>query len=300
VEFEKGAVRSKELLSKADDRVPVCEMEKRLDIKTAEVLILKTYIVHFFKNLKGGTKGMKRLKGFTLIELLIVVAIIAILAAIAVPNFLEAQVRSKVSRAKSDLRTIAVGLEAYYVDNNTYVGSGVDQGAQGLTVNSMLAPPPNISNGGNASGRLTFQTFRPLSVDGRGRTITTPIAYLNSLFVDPFADTRAAIYGYFSACAIGSNSGWMMWSYGPDTDEAKWNGQIQHKLVNIAWAVVGQSAPPQMIYETFYNPSWPNPSYVIKGGQYPETGTTGKAYTYDPTNGTNSPGDVWRLKEGML
>ena len=37
-------------------------------------------------------------RAFTLIEVLIVVMIIAILAAIAVPNFLEAQVRAKTSR----------------------------------------------------------------------------------------------------------------------------------------------------------------------------------------------------------
>ncbi len=62
----------------------------------------------------------KATRGFTLIELLIVVAIIAILAAIAVPNFLEAQTRAKVSRAYNDMRCTATGLESYFVDNNRY------------------------------------------------------------------------------------------------------------------------------------------------------------------------------------
>ncbi len=59
-------------------------------------------------------------KGFTLIELLIVVAIIAILALIAVPNYLEAQTRSKTARTRADMRAIASAIETYYVDNNDY------------------------------------------------------------------------------------------------------------------------------------------------------------------------------------
>lgn len=59
-------------------------------------------------------------RAFTLIELLIVVAIIAILALIAVPNFLEAQVRSKIARAKADMRSVQTAVEAYCVDWNAY------------------------------------------------------------------------------------------------------------------------------------------------------------------------------------
>lgn len=73
---------------------------------------------------------------FTLIELLIVVAIIAILAAIAVPNFLEAQTRSKVSRCAADMRTIRTGLETYRVDSNHYpetdYGAATSQAGAGL------------------------------------------------------------------------------------------------------------------------------------------------------------------------
>jgi prepilin-type N-terminal cleavage/methylation domain-containing protein len=62
----------------------------------------------------------RRKGGFTLIELLIVVAIIALLAAIAIPNYLEAQLRAKIARSKANQRTASLVLEMYAVDNGDY------------------------------------------------------------------------------------------------------------------------------------------------------------------------------------
>ena len=59
-------------------------------------------------------------QGFTLIELLIVVAIIGILAAIAVPNFMNAQIRAKVAKVEGDFRSLATALESYRLDRNGY------------------------------------------------------------------------------------------------------------------------------------------------------------------------------------
>ncbi len=66
-------------------------------------------------------KRNKCFQGFTLIELLIVVAIIGILAAIAVPNFLNAQTRAKIAKIEGDFRSLATALESYHLDQNGYL-----------------------------------------------------------------------------------------------------------------------------------------------------------------------------------
>jgi type IV pilus assembly protein PilA len=62
----------------------------------------------------------KMMKGFTLIELMIVVAIIGILAAIAIPNFIKFQARSKQSEAKANMKAMFTAEKAFFQEKDRY------------------------------------------------------------------------------------------------------------------------------------------------------------------------------------
>jgi type IV pilus assembly protein PilA len=65
-------------------------------------------------------KKLIKKKGFTLVELMIVVAIIGILAAIAIPNFIKFQARSKQSEPKANLKALFTAQRAYFSEKDSY------------------------------------------------------------------------------------------------------------------------------------------------------------------------------------
>ena len=189
--------------------------------------------------------------GFTLIELLIVVAIIAILAAIAVPNFLEAQTRAKVSRCLADMRSMATAIEAYRVDTNRYPPRPLDPANRA----TMIPPPLGLSP-------TTLDDSRPRSLS----YITTPIAYITSVPVDPFESTLEPPFNTFEYwdnfqtasfyVEEISRGGYLTFSVGPDRAGG----------------------------------------YGSNGRGYPDDGIPGTARViYDPTNGTISLGNILRF-----
>jgi len=168
-----------------------------------------------------------RMKAFTLIELLIVVAIIGILAAIAIPNFLEAQVRAKVAAVRSDHRNIATALEAYQVDHGSYPAKFPD----------WARTPTSACKCGN----IRYETIGP---DTPCDLLTTPIAYMSDFPMDVFqAGERIDPYSgwhyyYYWPCGRKPNPPFFLLVYPPTY-----------------WMLV--SLGPNKIFEPASGPPWP-------------------------------------------
>ncbi|MBY0398888.1 prepilin-type N-terminal cleavage/methylation domain-containing protein [Myxococcota bacterium] len=68
-------------------------------------------------------KSTKRSRGFTLIELMIVVAIIGVLASVAIPSFIDYQLKSKRTEAYANLSALAKAQKSYFAEYNAFVGA---------------------------------------------------------------------------------------------------------------------------------------------------------------------------------
>jgi type II secretion system protein G len=133
-----------------------------------------------------------RARAFTYIELMVVVSMIAILAAIGVPNFLEAQTRSKIARARADMSVLLAALEDYRLDWRDYPPNLPWMQAMLASPEGVATPAPASPEGlpplapapaGVFNDAFSFQT--PLY------RLTTPVQYIGEIPSDPFFQSRA-------------------------------------------------------------------------------------------------------------
>jgi prepilin-type N-terminal cleavage/methylation domain-containing protein len=213
-------------------------------------------------------------RAFTLLEILIVVAIIAILAAIAVPNFLEAQIRAKVARVQADLRSFAVAVESYQVDHNDLAPRWNDENVNYATDefqrNRGYYPAANTRIK-DRFGNLSMALF------------TTPVAYISTLIIDPFEENpeilpenRLLDYVHpistreYVARGLAAKNGF-------DDDDLPING---YSLLSIG-------PDGYFGHSTIGYHDYPEEPDDIDKTWY---------YTYDPTNGTTSVGNIYRFQ----
>ncbi len=195
-------------------------------------------------------------RGFTLIELLIVVAIIAILAAIAVPNFLEAQTRAKVSRVKADMRTVATGIQSFAVDNNRYPFDYF------VLPENISLPPPDPPPPSTQNFRLKYIVV-----------LTSPISYMTSVnlgdpFLAPNREGQENSFGYYN---------------------------FQHRWGNDAGIPAAERSRTIMMKSWGPDRKDDGAEWIINGISDARAGTINVNRLYDPTNGTVSAGDVARF-----
>lgn len=213
---------------------------------------------------------------------LVVLALLAcVLVAVFAIRHQRGVVRSNVAKTKADMRALATAIETYYLDNMLYPA---------MTIERSLTPDASRYPADMRVGR----TFR-MKGNNALSTITTPVAYIEGYAVDPFAENGALTYRYHT-----DRSGFILGSYGPDSDAME-GGQLEWDCGDVY--IVRQRIDehdyvrpvdpvPDAAVEYVYDSRWPQPSNELLGGA-----ATRGAYTYDPTNGLVSPGDVWRTKD---
>ncbi|NPU98142.1 MAG: prepilin-type N-terminal cleavage/methylation domain-containing protein [Candidatus Omnitrophica bacterium] len=125
-----------------------------------------------------------RREGFTLIELLIVVAIIGILAAIAVPNFLNAQTRAQLAQVHTNFKALATAFEMYHTDYGCYALHDPVHNYN-VWLNGLTTPVAYIA-------RIPVDIFQTAKLAG-----TTSLANWapRELHPEPFYTTGSGAYG---------------------------------------------------------------------------------------------------------
>jgi type IV pilus assembly protein PilA len=151
---------------------------------------------------------LKKLKkGFTLIELMIVVAIIGILAAIAIPNFIRFQARSKQSEVKANLKSLFTAERSYFQEKDAYsecikkigfspergnryhysVNSGNDTKTEGCDNVELRDDAPGVVS--NLDAEVNADTFKY----GTGAGITAVAKAAATVIYDPKAPAGTTI-----------------------------------------------------------------------------------------------------------
>jgi hypothetical protein len=135
--------------------------------------------------------------------------------------------------------------------------------------------------GTGTEGIYKVYTFRVWASSGEVNsfhTLTSPISYVGTYFPDPFAKGhKAATFAYYHDA-----NGWIIISFGPDVDA---DGTNPGDLGCYDGGGI----------ETVYRSNIAQPSLTLLCGA---SGVGDQeAFTYDPTNGTVSPGDVYRVKQ---